>query len=97
MKSSRVFHRIKGSWYCIEYPPFDLTHLEVGVLRARSMLALYRASDRVFYIGPAPSRPYIDIKTDGIYEYPSPTSLKELTGHKPEDLASFLEIEPCDP
>lgn len=108
MKTQRVFLRISkancslsktkhAEWYCIEYPAFNtMTDVELGVLRAKSMLALHKAADRVFYIDSAPRRTYMDIKTDGLFEYPTPTKLRDMKGYTPEDLASFLDIKPLE-
>lgn len=87
----------RNTWYCIEYPPFtSLTDLELGVLRAKSMLALHQASNRVFYIEPHPSRRYISIKTDGVFEFPEPRELTSMTSYTPEDLCSFLKLTPLE-
>lgn len=88
---------IKHTWYCIEYPPFgELTDLELGVWRAESMLALHRAASRVFYVAsPATKGAYTCIKTDGLFEYPSPNEMRNMKGYTPEYLSNLLLlIEP---
>lgn len=85
------------NWYCIEYPAFNtMQDMELGVLRAKSMLGLHKAASRIFYIDSAPTRRYISIKTDGLYEFPSPSELREMKSYTPEDLASFLDIKPLE-
>lgn len=108
MKSQRVFMRISNSpspeardagaeikhtWYCIEYPPFNTLHdPSLGVWRAQAMLALHHAATRVFYIGSPAAKGYVNIKTDGVYEYPEPSELRDLKGYNPEFLATMLDI-----
>lgn len=84
-------------WYCIEYPAFNtMSDMELGVVRAKSMLGLHKAANRIFYIESTPARRYYTIKTDGLYEYPSPRDLRDMKSYTPEALASFLDIKPLE-
>lgn len=100
--TQKVYIRIKGTWYCMEYPPFDGTAQvhkpEQMIVRAQAMLGLHEAAERVFYIQPRHSSgcavDYIVIKTDGVYEFPEPDKLYNMTGYLPEDLCNFLNVIP---
>ena len=95
-KNSRVFHRVKGNWYCMEYPTFDelVKHdPRAAVERAEAMIKIHSMSERVFYIGPTVNKNgYIYLKCDdGKFESPEPNLLKSMKGYLPEVLLDNLK------